>query len=283
MLDERGADAAGIAAALGEGLGDGFVVALHGDLVVVVNPSLGAAAVVRGDEAAAGEAAAALSLLAGEAGVPWPCMGFAVSSGAPRPPWVVRSGREAATDILFGMARGIAARPPFGNEAMARILAACRGPSARPAALPAPAELDPAFLRLAEAAVDKVLGGQGAFLEGFELFAKDIVSPRFLLPALLVAAADSWAIPVVASKGRGGFLVRLRPDPEALVGYTVTGVDMSAPLLLFLPMVNLVRRSFTGGECVLDGTVRTFAKFLRAHGLNADVMEDVDVRVATSA
>jgi hypothetical protein len=57
---------------------------------------------------------------------------------------------------------------------------------------------------------------------------------------------------------------------------------VSSPLLVFLPIVNLIRRSRIGGEFSLDGAVEVFARFLRTHDLDTGAIADVDVRVATS-
>src|SRR3546814_14149269 len=110
--------------------------------------------------------------------------------------------------------------------------------------------------------VESALDGRPATVAGLDIRAADIADPAFLLPAILIAAAEEWA-PVVASRGgQGGFLVRLTKDKEALLGYRVVGITPSAPLLLFIPVLNPVHRSVTKVECVLDGTVTRFARWL---------------------
>lgn len=282
-----------MAAALAVGLGDGFVVRPAGRYVAVAHPALGLAAVVPSDdETQAMAAAAELTALAASVGVTYPSMHFAVSATVVRPPWVVRAA-SMDVDILSAMAKASATRPPFDAPSMAKVVAAL---SQQPvldlpngnaalvtAGLPAaPAQINPSLLRMIEKCVERSLGGQGAWVYGVEVDASDIAGTGFMLPALLIAAAEKWTIPVVASKGQGGFLVRLSPDSNAILGYRVSGLEVSSPLLVFLPIVNLIRRSRVGGEFSLDGTVEVFARFLRANDLDSGAIADVDVRVATS-
>jgi len=271
-----------LAAALAEGLGEGFTVKAAAGYVAIGHPVLGLAAVVPSDdETDAMAAAAELTALSKSAGVDYPSMHFAVSSGGVKPPWVVRAS-SMGVDILSAMARASATRPPFDAASLSKVAGAlASGPA--PASAPNPADPDKSLVRMIEACVERALGGQGAWVAGVELSAADVAGPRFMLPALLIAAADKWAIPVVASKGKGGFLIRLSPDPESILGYRVSGIDPSAPLLLFLPIVNLVRRSFSKGECDLNEMIEVFARFLRSNGLDSGAIDDVDVRVATSA
>lgn len=273
-----------LAHALEEGLGTSFAVKAAGAYVAVVHADFGLAAVVPSDsEEEASKAAAGMTAAAARAGVVWPAMHFAVSSVGVKPPWVVRAGASMTVDIVSAMARGSGSRPVLGEEGAAKVLAALASPSPAGLATAAHPPLSPHVLRLAEACVEKALGGQTVWVAGVEIDAKDVVGPNFMLPAVLIHAAMDWAIPVVASKGEGGFTVKLSPDPKAILGYRVSGMNLSSPVLLFLPIVNLVRRSFSNGECVLDDTVRKFAEFLTVNGLDTDVVGDVDVRVASTA
>lgn len=271
-----------LAAALAAGLGESYAVLPAAGYVAVLHPDNGLAAVVpSSSEEEATRAANALTLVAAAAGVAWPAMHFAVSVSGVKPPWLVRAGASMSVDIATAMARGAAARPSLGQDGAGKVAAALASPT--PAVeSKRKAQLSPHVIRLAEACVEKALAGESVWVAGVEIDAGDVVRPNFMLPAVLVQAAQDWALPVVAGKGEGGFLIRLTPDPKAVLGYRVTGLDVSAPVLLFLPMVNLVRRSFVNGECVLDETVRRFADFLTVNGLDTDVVGDVDVKVATT-
>lgn len=259
----------------------GFRVSATERHVVIGHPALGLAAVVpTDDETAAMIAAAELTALAQTAGVTYPAMHFAISTAGVKPPWLIRAS-SMGVDIVSAMVRASASRPSFGQEAMEKVFAAIAGlPTAKG---PVRNGLSPNFIRMTEACVERALAGRPVSVTGIEIGPADVAGSRFLLPAILVAAAQDWAVPVVASKGQGGFLIRLSSDPGAILGYRVSEIDASAPLLLFLPIVNLIRRSVVGGECRLDASVDAFCRFLTRNGLDAGAMEDVDVRVATSA
>lgn len=272
-----------LAVELGAGLGSGFAVLQADAYVALVHPEYGLAAVVPTDsEELATKAGQSLSAIAERAGFTWPAMHFAISVSEVRPPWLVRSGASMCVDIATAMARGSASRPSFSEDARVAVVAALTQlPKTKTETVEA--SLSPHVLRLVEACVEKALAGQSAWVAGVEIEARDVVGPNFMLPAILIHAAEEWAIPVVAKKGEGGFTIRLTSDPRAILGYRVVGLDISSPVLFFLPIVNLVRRSFSGGECVLDESVRRFADFLSLHGLDTDVMGDVDIRVASTA
>jgi len=269
-----------LAATLREGLGEGFVASQADGFVFVGHPDFGMAAVVPSDdEEEAKRAAASLAVVAAAAGVSTPVLHFAVSKNGVRPPWVIRAGASMSVDIVAAMARASAGKTPPGNTVEQVSAALAKALASRPAPVEFP-PLSPNLLRLAEACVSKVLGDRSVWVASVEIDAKDVVSPGFMLPAILVHAAQDWTLPVVAKKG-GGFTVRLTPDPKSILGYKVSGIVLSSPVLLFLPIVNLVRRSFSNGECVLDDSVRRFADFLVLNGLDSGIMGDVDVRVAS--
>lgn len=144
-------------------------------------------------------------------------------------------------------------------------------------------EPDRAILKMIDLCVNQALNGAKPWLQGLPLRESEISSPRHLLAPLIVATAESWA-PIVAGRGgRGGFHLRLRPDEESLLYFRVVEIIPSAPLLLYLPMVNLLRRSCRGDLCVLDDVVGTFRRWLIKHGLEGIVGEDIEVRIATSS
>lgn len=124
-------------------------------------------------------------------------------------------------------------------------------------------------------------------ISGMEIQAEEVVDPAFMLPALLVAAAQEWAPVVLRGQGKGGFHLRLRSDdrPICILGYRVAALELSAPLLLILPVVDLLRRAMRPGdegaeELCLDGAVLTFRKWLEANRFNTDAVSEIDVRMA---
>ncbi len=143
-------------------------------------------------------------------------------------------------------------------------------------------EPDRAILKMIDACVMHALNGARPWLQGLPMRESEISSPRHLLAPLIVAAAEDWAQIVAGRGGRGGFHVRLRPDEQSLLYFRVVEIIPSAPLLLYLPIVNLLRRSCRGEQCVLDDVVRTFRRWLIKNGLEGIVNDDIEVRIATS-
>lgn len=267
-----------LAAALVDELGEGFSVYATGEYAVVGHPALGLATVVNGDEARAVAAADALNAVAEKAGVAYPSMHFAVANSG-NGQWVVSRATMGA-DIIKAMALASTSRPPMGQESLSAVATAL---ASMPMAQEQPDILDWRIMRTIEACVERALNGRQSYVAGLEIEPADVAGPKFLLPALLVGAAKNWTLPVVASKGAGGFTVRLKRDEGAILGYRVSDIEISSPLLLFLPIVNLVRTSFVGSECSFDSVVEEFSRFLKDNRFNASGLDDLDVKVATSA
>lgn len=144
-------------------------------------------------------------------------------------------------------------------------------------------EPDRAILKMIDACVIQALNGARPWLQGLPMRESEVSSPRHLLAPLIVAAAESWAQIVAGRGGRGGFHVRLRRDEQSLLYFRVVEIIPSAPLLLYLPIVNLLRRSCRGEQCVLDDVVGTFRRWLIKNGLEGLVNDDIEVRIATSS
>lgn len=269
-----------LAAELSLGLGDGFtVVALgHMGFVAILSTEFGVAAVVpSGSDVMALAASERMGLIAKAAGVEIRPLPFGVSSGAVAPPVIVRE-RYMSIDILMTMGRS-KDKAALTPETIARVAKALTDIPRPVPALP----ISPNILLVAETAVKKILNNEPAWLYGIDIGAKEIVSPYYLLPAILVAAAQKWAAPVVAAGKSGGFLVRLTPDKNAVLGFAATSLEISNPVLFFLPIVDLVRRSYKGGECWMDDIVEDFSAYMVGRGYNSDSSADIEVRVATSS
>lgn len=246
-------------------LGDGFSVKAIGDIVLVASPALGFASLIEAGNPEEASATAALAM--NRNGIDVPVPGFVVKD-------------SADIDTMFAaLVRGSAARAPITPEVIAKVMAAGENKPPRRRGREA---VPQSTLEMIEACVTGAVGTEGAMLSGLKIPPHDLVSPTFFLPAILVSAGNAWAMPVAASGGRGGFLTRMKKDPDAILGYRVTDIEAAAPLLLFVPIANALRNSFDNGECVLDPMVETFAWFLAANGLDEEGIDEVDVRVATS-
>jgi hypothetical protein len=86
----------------------------------------------------------------------------------------------------------------------------------------------------------------------------------------------------LSKKGQGGFLISMEKDDKAVLGYTVTKIDHAAPLLLFVPMVDVIRRSFKNGECIMDEVVQEFSDYLDRNKMDNSELGDMEINAATN-
>lgn len=264
---------------LSQGLSEGFeLVAVEaGGYVAIVSARYGVAAVVPdSDPKSALAAAERLSSVAAAAGLDVKIVPVGISAGDTKVssalPVLVRP-RFLSTDILSAMVTG---GSPIGDAAASALLFAVK-------AIPRPRVLRPvseSLIRCAEAVVRRAIPDESAWAFGVQIEAKDIVNPAFLLPAILVCAAKRWAAPVLAGGKRGGFVVSIAPNQDAVLGYEVVGLEVSNPVLFFLPIVDLVRKSRLNGECWLDGVIEEFGAYLQERGADGKLLTDLEVRVA---
>mgnify|MGYP000861569748 FL=1 len=265
-----------LAKQLAQGLGEGFSVLAvpQLDFVAVLSPEYGIAALAATSEAAEAVAAAErLAAVARGAGLEISPVPLGVAKGGGSPPVIVRE-HFMAIDILRTMQTVTREKGAPGAETVSRIEQAIGAIPKRAA----PKGISANVLLVAETVVRKVLKDERAWLYGIDIGATDIVSPAYLLPAVLTVAAMRWAAPVVASGKQGGFTVSLEPNATAVLGYTVSAVDISNPVLFFVPIVDVVRRSFKGGECWVDGIVEQYADYMKKQGHASDI-QDLEVRV----
>lgn len=267
-----------LAKQLAVGLGDGFAVipVVQLGFVAIVSAEYGVAALAPTAEAPEAIAAAErLAAVARGAGLEVNPVPFGIAQGGGTPPVIVRE-HYMPLDIHRTMQSVVQAKGAPGQEVAARIVQAI---AALPRPKATPKGLSPNILMTAETVVRKVLKDEKAWLYGIDIAARDIVSPTYLLPAVLTVAARRWTPPVVAAGKQGGFLVSLEPNPKgAVLGYSVAAVDISNPVLFFLPIVDVVRRSFRGGECWVDGIVEEYADYMKGRGHDSDI-QDLEVRV----
>jgi hypothetical protein len=123
------------------------------------------------------------------------------------------------------------------------------------------------------------------FVSGCRVYPTEVTETSWFLPALLVSAAEDWAPVVVSKNGKGGFHIRLRTDPDAMLGYRIVALEPSAPLLLVLPVINRIRgaiKTLENGteEISLNETVKVFQRWLDKHQLSSESMGDIDLRIA---
>lgn len=273
---------------LTEGLGDAFTVLPATFYVAIIHPELGLAAIVPNDnERFAQNAASDLTTKAAMAGIAWPAMYFGISQTRIAPPWLIRAGAGSIVDITTTMKMLSLSRPALGSDGAFAVINQLKGIQKAEEAViikkmdrPRPS-IDGKMLRMIKVTIEKVIKERQVFLAGVDIDIDDLASPSFMLPAILVSAGLKWSIPVLSKKGQGGFLVSMEKDDKAVLGYTVTKIDQSAPLLLFVPMVDVIRRSFKNGDCVMDEVAQEFSDYLDRNKLDNSELGDMEINAAT--
>lgn len=172
--------------------------------------------------------------------------------------------------------------PPAPAQHEKQVWGAPVPPAPEEAPLKALTNEAPLVMLLASVA-EQATGSRRIYLSGVMVPPSDLVRPDYFLPALLAAVAEDWAPLVAMRSGLGGFTVRLRPNPEALLGYEVAAIQTSATLLLVLPLVHRIRTSVTpdGLEINMDETMQQFIRWIERTGLDTEVFSEIDIRVPT--
>lgn len=134
---------------------------------------------------------------------------------------------------------------------------------------------------MVDACVAGVAQGKPIYSAGCEVSTAFVSKSDSLLPALLISASELWS-PVVVKNGKGGFHFRLKSNPQALLGFEVSEITPSAPLVLFLPIVHLFQTMFNDGEYIMDEAISVFARWVEKHGYDNAALEEIDLKIALS-
>lgn len=247
--------------------------------IAILHPQFGAAALVPDDNKPDAETGASeLNETFKKAGIPTKAIPLALSATLVEPPILIRSGPQMATDIAVTMGRASVSL----QELSAEQYTAAKVELEKHAIERRKRVLDPTLMKMIEAAIAKVTEGKKILAGGPEVSVEEVVMPEFLLPAVLLAAAENWTMPVAAQKGKGGFVVHMKADDSAVLMFRVSHIEVSSPLLLMLPLVDVIRRSKRGGEYVLDECITRFGNFITAH-LTPELETSLELRIATSS
>jgi hypothetical protein len=134
------------------------------------------------------------------------------------------------------------------------------------------------------ACVRNIARNRPIFSSGVEVDPSFVAGPDLLLPAVLVAAAESWTPVVVKAGGIGGFDIRLSRDPQALIGFKVSDVLTASPTTLFMPVAHLIHSTLTeDGEFMLDEIVSTYYRWAQKYDLENAELEAIDLNIALKA
>jgi hypothetical protein len=246
--------------------------------IAILHPQFGAAALVANDNKLEAETGAAeLNEAFKTANVETKAIPLAVSATVVEPPILIRSGPQMATDIAVTMGRAsVALQALTPEQYMAAKVAVEKHAVARRKRV-----LDPTLMTMIKGAITKVTEGKKIMAGGPEVSVEEVIMPEFLLPAILLAAAENWTLPVAAQKGKGGFIVHMKADDSAVLMFRVSHIEVSSPLLLMLPLIDVIRRSKRGDEYVLDECITRFGNFITSH-LTPELKTSLEVRIATS-
>ena len=134
-----------------------------------------------------------------------------------------------------------------------------------------------------ELSLGKAIGDDPIVCYGYELSVADLADPHFLFPALVVAAYEDWSLATRRQIHGTGFQLNMEKDPSTLLGYRVTDIRPAIPFTALAPIVATARRCQAGGEYCFDDIVRQFGRWLKKNGMDATVLDDIEVRLATTS
>jgi hypothetical protein len=246
--------------------------------VAILHPQFGAAALVPDDNKLDAEAGAnELNETFKNNEIPTKAIPLALSATLVEPPVLIRSGPQMATDIAVTMGRASVSLQKLSSEQYTAAKVALE----KHAIERRKRILDPTLLAMIRGVIAKVTEGRKILAGGPEVSVEEVAMPEFLLPAVLLAAAENWTMPVAAKKGKGGFVVHMKADDSAVLMFRVSHIEVSSPLLLMLPLVDVIRRSKRGNEYVLDECITRFGNFITSY-LTRDLQTSLELRIATS-
>ncbi|TLX16904.1 hypothetical protein [Rhizobium sp. MHM7A] len=247
--------------------------------IAILHPQFGAAALVPDDNKLDAETGASeLNEAFKKAGILTKAIPLALSATSVEPPILIRSGPQMATDIAVTMGRASVSLQELSSDQYTAAKVALE----KHAIERRKRVLDPTLMKMIQGAIAKVTEGKRIFAGGPEVSVEEVVMPEFLLPAVLLAAAENWTMPVAAQQGKGGFVVHMKADDSAVLMFRVSHIEVSSPLLLMLPLVDVIRRSKRGGEYILDECITRFGNFITGH-LTPELETSLELRIATSS
>jgi hypothetical protein len=137
--------------------------------------------------------------------------------------------------------------------------------------------------KMVENCIFNIIRNRPIFSSGVEVDPMFVAKRDNLLPAIIIAASEYWTPVVVKQKGKGGFDVRLRTDPQSLLGFSIQDVIPSAPMVLFMPITHLIRTKLSDGEFILDDIISVFSRWVIKHNLENTELEEIDLKIALKA
>lgn len=102
---------------------------------------------------------------------------------------------------------------------------------------------------------------------GVRVTAEDVADANFLLPMILLAVAEYLSASIDEDADRATFSFSLKASEAAVLCFKVSHIQASSPAAISLAVEDILRRSKTDGEYVLDRYFYRFGDFLTENNL----------------
>lgn len=148
------------------------------------------------------------------------------------------------------------------------------------------------FMQYVKKVISSMMTTEGSVritMSGYDLTLNDLVDIKGLFPALVMATSYHWAPIVAGRKNKGGFTAHIKQDNDAMLGYIVTGLELSSPLLFILPMIDVLKKTQvvvndegdTYIEWKIESLLWSFRKFLKDTGLNHTQLDSLPIKLSS--
>ena len=124
---------------------------------------------------------------------------------------------------------------------------------------------------------------------GYEITVDDMVKNTSVFPAVVVATSFHWAPVVIGQKNKGGFTAHIKRDAQSMLGYSVTGLELSSPLLFIIPMIDVlnkhikIKKREDGSiekELLLEPLLLDFRNFLSNCQMDLEPLDKLDLTLS---
>jgi hypothetical protein len=132
---------------------------------------------------------------------------------------------------------------------------------------------------LIRGSIAEVTDGKNIFACGIAVGTTEVASPDFLLPAILLAAAENLSVSANAKTGNGSFAFHMKADENALLTFKVSHIEVFSPRILMLSIMDVLHHSERGGEYILDDHITRFGDFIRDE-LQVEPPTGLDIKIA---
>ncbi|MDW9478770.1 hypothetical protein GOB57_08635 [Sinorhizobium meliloti] len=266
-----------------------FAVLKNDRYVVLISDQFGVATVV-GDRDAGGAHKAALEIArqAGLLGIAVQVHPYVVSDRTDGDGDIFVRPNAIALDIRSSLAGKSGGKPPISNDDANRLIDFLNGRVHKTRAEPGKgaqiAPLTPEFKRLLASCAEKALDENKPWVAGVPISVDHLVAEEFMLAPLLLAAAENWTAPYLASKRQGGFAFSVAAAEGSILGFKVTGLTAASPMIVLVAVAAAIRKCCRHGACILDPYLLRFANFIGEIKGDADIfgVADMDAMLIAS-